>query len=46
MPKDIALTHSVNSFKSKLDLYLKEVGRNTQIYSLMTAIGQAGDLIS
>ena len=33
LPKDIALAHSVNSFKSKLDLYLKKVGRNTHIYS-------------
>ena len=31
--KDIALTHSVNSFKSKLDLYLNKVSRNTHIYS-------------
>ena len=33
LPKDIALAHSVNSFKSKLDLHLKKAGRNTHIYS-------------
>ena len=33
LPKGIALAHSVNSFKSKLDLYLNKIGRNTHIYS-------------
>ena len=33
LPKDIALAHSVNSFKSTLDLYLNKVGSNTHIYS-------------
>ena len=33
LPKEIALAHSVNSFKSKLDLYLNKVGRNIHIYS-------------
>jgi hypothetical protein len=27
------LAHPVNCFKSKLELYLNEVGRDTQIYS-------------
>ena len=33
LSKDIALAHSVNSFKRKLNFYLNEVGRNTHIYS-------------
>ena len=33
LPKKIALAHSVNSFKSKLELHLNKVARNTQIYS-------------
>ena len=33
LPKEIALERSVNSFKSKLDLYLGNLSRNTHIYS-------------
>ena len=33
-------------FKSKLDLYLNKVGRNTHIHSYKTALGEADDLIS
>ena len=32
-PKDSALAHSENSFKSKLDLYLNKVGSNTHVCS-------------
>ena len=33
LPKEIALARSVNSFKSKLDSYLRNSSRNTHIYS-------------
>ena len=46
VPKVIALAHSINSFKSKMDLYLNQEGRNLYIYSLRTAIGEACDPIS
>ena len=48
LPKDIALAESVNSFKSNLDLSILDGSRkkHTYIYSLRTAIGEAGDLIS
>ena len=32
-PKEIALEQSVNSFKSKLDLHLKNFSRNAHMYS-------------
>ena len=42
LQKDIAFAHSVDSFKSKLDLYLNKVCRNTH----RIALDEAGDLIS
>ena len=41
LPKEMALTRSVNSFKSMPDLNLRNSSRNTHVYSSWAAIGES-----
>ena len=46
LPNKIARVPLVNSFNTRLDFYLKKVGRNAEIYSYKTSIDDTSDLIS
>ena len=45
LPKEIALLRTVNSFKSKLDLCVGNLRRNTHINSKRASVGEADYLI-